>query len=107
MKIILHVNEESRLEPSLVNIKNILTVQPESIVELLVHGSAINKLNDDSIINEIKSFDSKHAYVAVCNFSVKKFNFNIDDKVDFLNVVDSGMIELARKQKEGFIYIKP
>lgn len=97
MKIILHVNESEKLKIALMNIENISHVEPNAIIELLIHGEAILMLDHEEVIQKMRTLKKETVFYSVCHFSVDKFHFDLSGKTDLLNVVPSGMVELAKK----------
>lgn len=112
MKVILHVDEEGKLEVALGNIKNLLKLNKDIIIELLVHGHPIFNLKEDyakehGVFSDLKDVSDKGVVIAACNNSLNKFNINKDELLAFVKVVPAGVMELIEKQNEGFAYVKP
>lgn len=112
MKIILHLNEVSRWDMAFGNIKNILNLEPNTILEILIHGEPLKRLTITNaknldIYDELKSLTDRGLKIALCNNTMKKFNLKSEDMCPFTTIVPAGVIELAKKQEEGFSYIKP
>ena len=59
-------------------------------------------LNDelsDKILNQVD--------VVACQNSLNKHQINKDQINSLIRVVDSGVVEIAKKQMEGYAYIRP
>lgn len=112
MKVILHIDEDGKLEIALGNIKNLLNLNKNITIELLIHGNPIFNLKEDyakehGIINELKDVFNKGVIIAACNNSLNKFNIDKNELLSFVKVVPAGVMELIEKQNEGFAYVKP
>ncbi|MDO5039632.1 DsrE family protein [Clostridium sp.] len=112
MKVILHVDEEGKLEVALGNIKNLLNLNKNITIELLINGKSVVNLKEDyakkhGIINELNDVFNKGVIIAVCNNSLNKFNIDKNELLNFVKVVPAGIMELIEKQNEGFAYVKP
>lgn len=112
IKVILHVDEEGKLEVALGNIKNLLKLNKDIIIELLVHGYPIFNLKEDyakehGVFSDLKDVSDEGVVIAACNNSLNKFKINKDELLTFVKVVPAGVMELIEKQNEGFAYVKP
>ncbi|GAA0106234.1 DsrE family protein [Paraclostridium sordellii] len=112
MKIILHVNQLDRWSMALGNIENLLNLDPKITLEMLVHGEAIINYTKEksialNIYDKLKLFSHKGVRFTACNNTLKKLDISSDQLCEFIEVVPAGVMELAKKQSEGFCYIKP
>ncbi|MGL4991307.1 MAG: DsrE family protein [Sarcina sp.] len=112
MNIILHLNELTRWSMAFGNIKNILKEEPDANIEILIHGEPLIKLtiveaNKLNIYNEMKDLSDMGVVIAACNNTMKKIGIEKDELCPFIKVVPAGVIELVKKQEEGYSYIKP
>lgn len=116
MKILLHIDEANKWALVLENIKNVLANSQETNttceIEVLANSMAVFQLKEDiatntNLINSINESAKKGVCFAVCNNSLKKFNIDSKELISFCKVVPAGIIELAKKQSEGYLYIKP
>lgn len=116
MKILLHIDESNKWSLVLGNIKNVLASGEETNtnyeIEVLANSMAVFQLKEDiakntNILNQIDEYAKKGVIFAVCNNSLKKFNIAPNELISFCKVVPAGIIELAEKQSEGYLYIKP
>jgi len=77
-------------------------------IEIVTYGPGIGMLKMDSIIaNRID--ESKHAGVAIvaCQNTMKNMKLTNDDMLPNTSYVPSGVVEIIKKQKEGYAYIRP
>lgn len=112
MNIILHLNELTRWNMAFGNIKNILKEEPRANIEILIHGEPLIKLTTIEakkidIFNELKDLSNKGVIIAACNNTMNKMGIKKEDLCPFIKVVRAGVIELVKKQEEGYSYIKP
>lgn len=112
MKVILHVNEKEKWNIALGNIKNILKEDPTLIIEVLVHGDPIVNLREKDakrlgFYSEINELASKGVAFAACNNTLTKMEIKKEELCDFVEVVPAGIMELIKKQNEGYAYVKP
>ena len=89
-------------------LSNILTVAPETKIEVVCHGPGLSMLVvAKSIVNE-KIFASNANGVAIvaCRYSMKERNVAESEINTNARVVEAGIIEIVDKQNEGYVYIK-
>lgn len=112
MKIILHVNQLDRWNMALGNIENLLNLDTDLELEMLVHGEAIVNYTKEKaevlkIYDKLKELAEKGVVFTACNNTLNNLNISVDQLCEFIEVVPDGVMELAKKQSEGFYYIKP
>ncbi|PCS01600.1 DsrE family protein [Lactococcus fujiensis] len=108
MKVIFHIDEESKWETLLSNVHHLRQYFDEvndGQIEVLVNGEAVqsaikNSFHDLSVL-------TKQAHVAVCNNSLEARSIRPADLQEGVETVPSGVVELALKQADGYAYIKP
>jgi len=89
-------------------LKNYYSVAPDTKFEVVCHGGGLNMLvkNTCVIQNEIKMYADKGVSFVACEFSMKKRNVTKEELVAEAATVTSGVLEIAKKQQEGWSYIK-
>lgn len=89
-------------------INNALVQVPDLEIEVVFHGAAIFGLMKDSTIfsSRIKIAKQKGVTMAVCNNSMKRYKVDASQLVGEAIVVPSAVVELIRKQSEGWSYLK-
>ena len=92
------------------NIRNLISgVAPETIqVEVVAYGPGISFLKKDSTAAaDIKQFqDASHVRFVACGNAMRAHNLTQADLVAGAEVVPAGIVEVVRKQEEGWTYIK-
>ena len=112
LKVIFHIDDESRWNMVLGNIKNLLDqVNYKDIeIEVLGNGSSVKKY-DSTVGNDnlerMKELSEKNVKFVACNNSINGLKLSKDDLYNYVSIVPAGVLELIEKQKEGYAYIKP
>lgn len=112
MKVILHVNEDDHFKIALGNIKNLLNSREEIQIELLVHNDPIRfltkNISKEAHFKEVlEDISEQGVVISACNNTLINLNIRKEDLLDFITVVPAGVLELIKKQEEGFAYVKP
>lgn len=112
MKIILHLNEIEKWNVAFGNATNILKAEPETELEILIHNDPLKRLTIKEskalgLYDMLLELSKKGVVIAACNNTMNKFGLAAGDMCPFVKIVPAGVIELAKKQQEGFAYIKP
>jgi uncharacterized protein len=89
-------------------INNILVEVPDLQIEVVLHGAAVFYMTKDSTYfdSRIKVAKSKGVVFSVCNNSLKRFKIDPSTIKSDAGIVPSAMVELVRRQNEGWSYIK-
>ncbi|MDH5517651.1 MAG: DsrE family protein [Gammaproteobacteria bacterium] len=79
-------------------------------IELVLYGKAIltaNSFNEKyASYAALYSELNKHGVVfSICNNSLSALNESADDLYDFMKVIPAGILQIAKKQHQGFAYI--
>lgn len=110
-KVIFHIDEIEKSTLVIGNINNlILDLGEENLqVELLANSEAVKLMLEDSsgFTEKLENLKLKNVDIVVCANSLHQLNLEKKQLFDFCIVVPSGVGELARKQSEGYAYIKP
>lgn len=109
-KVIFHLNEEGKAESALNNIDNLLKdIQEDIQVMLVVHSKGVYpfKKNKNVDREKIEKLMGKGVKISVCKNTLDNLSLEQKDFIDGIEVVDSSVGEMVRRQKEGWLYIKP
>jgi hypothetical protein len=89
-------------------LKNYFSVAPDLKVEVVCHGGGLNMLvkNSSVVQKEIKMYADRGVSFVACEFAMKKRNISKDQLIDGAGTVISGVLEIAKKQQDGWSYIK-
>ena len=89
-------------------LKNYYSVAPDTKFEVVCHGGGLNMLLKKTCViqDQIKMYADQGVSFVACEFDMKKRNVTKEDLVDGAGTVISGVLEIAKKQQEGWSYIK-
>ena len=89
-------------------INNALVQVPDLEIEVVFHGPAIFGLMKDSTIfsSRIKIAKQKGVTLSACNNSMKRYKIEASQLAEEATVVPSAVVELIKKQAEGWSYLK-
>jgi intracellular sulfur oxidation DsrE/DsrF family protein len=89
-------------------LKNYYSVAPDTKFEVVCHGGGLDMLVKKTCViqNQIKQYADKGVSFVACEFAMKKRNVTKEELVDGAGTVTSGVLEIAKKQQEGWSYIK-
>ncbi|MFA6945807.1 MAG: DsrE family protein [Pedobacter sp.] len=89
-------------------LKNYLGVVPDMQAEVVCHGGGLEMLvKSTSVVQqEIKAHADKGVSFVACEFAMKKRKITKDQLIPGAGSVISGVLEIAKKQQEGWSYIK-
>lgn len=114
-KIVFGVSDPGhQLKESLINAAySIKYLKPRGIpykIEFVLYGKAIlpaNSFNEEygsyaALFNELH----KHGVVfSICNNTIEAMGESRDDLYDYMQVIPAGILQIAKKQMQGFAYI--
>ncbi|MEY2595157.1 MAG: hypothetical protein RL634_516 [Bacteroidota bacterium] len=89
-------------------INNALAQVPDMQIEVVFHGQAIFAMMKDStqFDSRIKAAKEKGVTLAVCNNSLRRYKIDPSQIKGEGIVVPSAVVEMIRKQSEGWSYLK-
>lgn len=112
-KVIFHIDENNKWELLLGNVSNLLNgIDNEKLyIEVLANSEAVKYYDTnkdfDSAINTMESLNIKGVRFVACNNALMAYDLKIDNILHFVDIVPAGVVELVKKQSEGYVYIKP
>ena len=104
MKVIFHVDQMERWELTVKNVNNFLNELPDAIIEVLANAEAVEYFTDSQKVAELEKLNARFL---VCGNALKAHDIDQAIIADFIKVVPAGVVELAKKQHEGYAYIRP
>lgn len=113
-KVVFHIDWDDGqvLNMALGNMENLLkdpsAESPQ--IQLVANGDSVRLFRTElcgNFLPRINKLHSKGVRFCICNNSLAKFNYKPEDMVDVCEIVPAGVIELCKRQAEGFAYIKP
>jgi uncharacterized protein len=91
------------------NVQNLTAgVAPDEIqVEIVAYGPGILFLKSDSAVAaDLKGLQAVHVRLVACGNAMRARHLTPADLVTGVEVVPAGIVEVVRKQEEGWSYIK-
>lgn len=76
--------------------------------EIVVYGPGIGMLKADSAVgNRVEEAKKSGVHIVACQNTMKSMKLTDADMLPNTNYVPAGVVELMKKQKEGYAYIRP
>lgn len=113
MKVIFHVDEVSKWETVISNVKNMLVYGKERHeavqIEILANSVAVECLShrNDEYQSIMEKLSENGVSICACHNALMKNGISNGELYSFVEVVPTGVAELAIRQNEGYAYIKP
>ncbi len=109
LKMIFHIDEIDRWPMVLKNVRNSLVAEPESMIEVLANGGAVVffMIHTKTLESDWLDLVNKGVSFKACRNALNEHQIREDSLPKVVEVVPAGTIELAKKQMEGFSYIRP
>jgi len=101
--------EEADWRLTLNNVRNLISgVAPEPVdIEVVTYGPGIAFLKKDGPdAGNIQKLESAHVHFVACGNAMKKEQLEAADLVPGVEIVPAGIVEVMRKQEQGWTYIK-
>lgn len=107
-KVVFHVTEKNKWGMVLSNAQNVKNAMPETDIIVISVGEAILSYTKDSDIKEeLKAASELGIGFIGCNNSLNARGLSPEELLDFIEVVPAGMVEMIKRQSDGYIYIRP
>ncbi len=89
-------------------INNVLAVTPDTKIEVVFHGNAVYAMLKDTGYHKTQITDlyKKGVVFAVCNNALKMRNIETSRVIQEATIVPVAILEIVKKQEEGWSYIK-
>ena len=109
MKVVFHIDEKIKAKVLLSNVQNFYKWTREdkedTVIEILINGEAIDLALKDSLI-ELSQLLSINVEIMACKNSLESRNYLPSQLQNGIALVNSGVVERAKKQAQGDDYIK-
>ncbi len=111
VKIVLDLTspDKATQESALRHLRMMSEAYPDSEFELVVYGKAISIVveEDSPFVEEVKAVEGKkRASIKVCAVALKRNNIGKDQLLPGVKVVPDAIMEIVKRQTEGWSYIK-
>ena len=108
LKVLFHIDEMEKWNLVLVNANNFLDGREDSDILVVANSVAVKGyLPEFDLFNMVDKLHRRGVLFSACSNALKANNISKDDIGKFIKVVPAGVIEIAKKQREGYSYIKP
>lgn len=111
-KVVMQVSDAdpAKWNLALNNAKNVQQMigADKADIEIVVYGPGINMLKMDSAVaGRIDEAKNANVTIVACENTMKALKLTRDDMLPNTSYVPAGVVELMKKQKEGYAYIRP
>lgn len=123
-KVLFHINDSAKWPVVLTNITNFLNDvgQENPLVEVVANGEGVTpfgskpalreqqkgcSLSRETLETELQRLAAQGVDFAFCRNALRAQSIPEENLPSFIRVVPAGITEIARKQAEGYAYIKP
>ena len=77
-------------------------------IEIVTYGPGIGMLKlDSTVANRVDESKKAGISIVACQNTMKNMKLTADDMLPNTSYVPSGVVELIKKQQEGYAYIRP
>jgi len=106
---VFHVDEAAKWSLALTNLDNILNEVGEEKAKLEIVGNAeaVKGFLDPSLTSRMEALNSRGVRFVACRNALNAFHVEPASLPGFIQVVPAGVVEVIRKQSEGYAYVKP
>lgn len=89
-------------------LNNILSVAPDTKIEVVCHGPGMNMLinGKSTVVAKIQDLKKRDVQFMACEFSIKERNIDRNTIITEAAYVKAGIVEIVSKQEQGWSYIK-
>lgn len=111
-KLVVQISEAdpAKWNLALNNVKNVQQAYGADKVdiEIVVYGPGIGMLKADSIIaNRVEDAKKSNVAIVACENTMKANKLTKEDMLPNTDYVTAGAVEIMKKQKEGYSYLRP
>lgn len=108
-KVIFHIDEIGKWDRVIGNVKNLLKEIDPNNAEIVViaNSEAVKGYLMSEKHQALNNLTNQNVVLNICQNSMKGFEIDESELPNFVVIVSAAVLELARKQHEGFAYIKP
>jgi uncharacterized protein len=113
--VVYHINDTSaQALAGLRNIRNHMDVDPKARIHVVTHAFGVDFLmegmkdrNDNSFASTVSALKNRGVTFEVCEITLKNRNLKREQFIMEAEFTPSGVVRIAKLQKEGAAYIKP
>jgi hypothetical protein len=113
--VVYHINDTAQQAlAGLRNIRNHLDVDPGAKITVVTHAFGVDFLmegmkdrNDNAFAATVAGLVARGVKFEVCEITLKNRNLKREQFIQEADFTPSGVVRLAKLQKQGYAYIKP
>jgi intracellular sulfur oxidation DsrE/DsrF family protein len=113
--VVYHINDTaSQALAGLRNVRNHLDVDPQAKIVVVTHAFGVDFLmegmkdrNENSFASTVSALKNRGVRFEICEITLKNRNLKKEQFIQEADFTPSGVVRLAKLQKEGAAYIKP
>lgn len=88
-------------------IVNLLNNLDDLQIEVVIHGQAYPFLLENSLFNlHVQDLKEKNVHFLICKNTMHAHNLILNDLIQGVSIVQSGVAHLVKRQTEGWAYLK-
>lgn len=111
-RIVFHVDEPEKWKTALANLSHTVQAVDMAVshIEVVAAGGAVRQYLSDAPereVAEMRRLADAGVRFTACRHALSSFGIHPEQLLAFVQVVPSGILELARRQAEGYAYIRP
>ena len=114
-KVVYHIDDSAaQAVKGLRNIKNHLDTEPATTITVVTHAAGVDFLmngaadrNGNPFEVPIQALVTRGVRFEICEITMKNRNLKAEQFIEEATYTPSGVVRLAKLQKEGAAYIKP
>jgi hypothetical protein len=114
-KVVYHINDTAtQALAGLRNIRNHLDVDPKAQITVVTHAFGVDFLmegmkdrNENAFASTVAALKNRGVRFEVCEITLQNRNLKKDQFIQEVDFTPSGVVRIAKLQKEGAAYIKP
>lgn len=108
-KVVFHIDEIGKWDRVIGNVKNLLKEIDPNNAEIVViaNSEAVKGYLMPEKHSTLNALVDQNVVLNVCQNSLNGFEIDVSELPKFVVIVSAAVFELARKQHQGFAYIKP
>lgn len=104
MKVLFHVDDENKWPMTLANVKNFLHEEEQAQLTVVANGPAVKYYSQE---NKLDLHLMEKVDFVACSNAMRGQNITSDQLNPKVRIVNAGVVEIAKKQFEGYAYIRP
>ena len=113
--VVYHINDTAQQAlGALRNVRNHLDVDPKAKIHVVTHAFGVDFLmegmkdrNENSFATTVAALVNRGVKFEVCEITLKNRNLKREQFIQEAEFTPSGVVRIAKLQKEGAAYIKP